>query len=632
MINQNEKLTLCVKSFFLVSTIIAVALYISYWFGFSVFGRILLTTDYSYLLYAALSPMIFLGIGHKGIQDKTGPRWYDFWLAAVFMCSFVYCFLSSDEISYGLWMSNPSNIQTIVAILLVLLSLEAGRRAAGWNYVAVILVCMAYSLFADRFSGPLYGVSIPFTRLILDFSFGEDGILGVPAVLIGRSMFGFYVFAATMQVLGGSDFFLKLANALFGRFRGGPAKTAVIASGLFGSLSGSITANVMTTGSITIPAMKKAGYSSEYAAAAEACASSGGDTMPPVMGGLAFIAVMVGNFEYSEIIVAAFLPTMLYYFGLLVQIDGYTARRKLKNNSDEESPGLLIIMKDGWPFMVAVAFLIFGLLYMKWGFITPLYTSGLVLVLSFLRRAGKPGKERLAQLLIIAGRQLSYGLAIFLGTGFILVSLYKTGMASALTAWIVSLGSDNILAVLILGALFNLFMGMLGLQRSSYLFLAVTMAPAVASIGHLPEIAVHLFLIFFAGLGGLTPPVAITAFIAAGIAGANGMKTAWTSMRLGFVLFIIPFFFVFQPALILQGTLWKILFFGSSVFVGVFFVASAIEGYILGYGELKRHERVLVSIIGVLIAFPQFVSILIGFVLGGIIFIRTRGKSHKKIV
>ena len=613
-----DKVSPFIQFLYFSATAAAVILFIIYWFGFPLGGKRLLGTEYSYLLFAFLSPLVYIGIGRKGFGYVSIPHWSDYVLAVLFLISFLLCFISSDAISYGLWTSHPGALQLITASVLVFLSLEAGRRAAGWGYVTVILLSVFYSLWADRFSGPFYGVPVSLSRLITDFAFGVDGILGIPAGLVGKSILGFYVFAAAMQGLGGSDFFLELAKASLGKYRGGAAKTAVIASGLFGSLSGSITANVMTTGSLTIPAMKKAGFTPEYAAATEACASSGGDTMPPVMGGLAFIAVMVGDFEYSEMMVAAFLPTLLYYFGLLVQVDGYTAKCITEERSQNNSRGILSVLKKGWHFPVTIGFLVFGLVYMKWGYITPLYASVLILLLTAIRNKGTIKRAQWKDIFLTAGRHLSYGVAIFLATGLLMVSLYKTGMAAALSAWIITLGSENLIPVLFIGAFFNLFMGMLGLQRSSYLFLAVTMAPAVASAGNIPQVAVHLFLIFYAGLGGLTPPVAITALIAARIAGAKGLKTALISLRLGFVLLLLPFFFVFQPALILQGALWDILLFGTAVFIGVFLMASAIEAYLTGYGILKIPERVFIFFTGILLAFPDIRSILSGLVLGSV--------------
>jgi TRAP-type uncharacterized transport system fused permease subunit len=210
---------------------------------------------------------------------------------------------------------------------------------------------------------------------------------------------------------------------------------------------------------------------------------------------------------------------------------------------------------------------------------------------------------------------VNFGMAIFLSIGFILVGLYKTGMAAAVTAWVVSLGAGNVFLILLLGAIFNLLMGMVGLQRTSYLFLAVTMAPAVTAVTGIPIVAVHLFIIFYAGLGGLTPPVAINAFIAASIAGANAMKTAWTSLRLGIVLLFIPFYFVLQPALIMQGAPLEILYHTLLAALGIFFLTSGLEGYIIRLGKLTTFQRTMFILGGLLISFPQMITTLIGLVI-----------------
>jgi len=207
---------------------------------------------------------------------------------------------------------------------------------------------------------------------------------------------------------------------------------------------------------------------------------------------------------------------------------------------------------------------------------------------------------------------INFGMAVFLAIGFIMVGLYKTGVAGAITAYIVALGAGNVIAILLISAAFNMLMGMVGLQRGSYLFLAVTMAPAVVTMTGVPIVTVHLFIIFYAGLGGLTPPVAINAFVAASIAGADPMKTAWKSMRLGIVLLFVPFFFVLQPALAMIGTWQDILYHTALALAGIFVLTSGLEGYLLRVGNLSLWERALVIVGGFMVAFPDDSFILFG--------------------
>jgi len=608
-----------VKLVYLGTTLAAVVLFVLYWRAIPVGGEVISGTTYFYLLFAILGFNVFIGLGASRKSRAAAPPWYDYLLSLLVTAIFIFFLLHSDEISMRLWTPPPSAFHFALALALGLLALEAGRRAGGWGYVAVLGASIVYPLFADKMPGVLYGFSLSFEDMFGDFAFGADGILGLPAAMLGEMILGFYLFAGVMLGLGGGEFFLKLATALMGRVRGGPAKVAVLASGFFGSLTGSIMANIAATGSFTIPAMKRTGYSREYAAAIEACASSGGDTMPPVMGGLVFMAAIIANVDYATIMVAALVPTVLYYFGLLVQVDGYAAKAGFKGLPAQDIPRLWPTLKEGWVYLASIGFLVFGLLYMRWGMITPVYGSVLMLLLTVLTGRSKLTLRRLEAALAYTAGLVNFGMAIFLSIGFILVGLYKTGMAAAVTAWVVSLGAGNVFLVLLIGAIFNLLMGMVGLQRTSYLFLAVTMAPAVAAVTDTPIIAVHLFIIFYAGLGGLTPPVAINSFVAASIAEADAMKTAWTSLRLGVVLVFIPFFFVLQPALLMQGTAWEIVYHTALAMLGIFMLASGLEGYLLGLGRPTVAQRIILVTGGFLIAFPQTAATLAGLGLTGVV-------------
>ena len=604
-----------VKIAYLGTTLAAVIVFVLYWLAIPLGGTVISGTAYFYLLFAILGFNIFIGLGASRKIRTGAPPWYDYLLSVLTPAIFFFFLFHSNEISMRLWTPPPSAFHVALALILGILSLEAGRRAGGWGYVAVLGVSLVYPLFADKMPGVLYGFSLSLQEIFADFAFGANGILGLPAAMLGKMVLGFYLFAGVMLGLGGGEFFLKLATALMGRVRGGPAKIAVLASGFFGSLTGSTIANIAATGSLTIPAMKKTGYSPEYSAAIEACASSGGDTMPPVMGGLVFMAAIIANIDYATIMVAALVPTVLYYFGLLVQVDGYAAKAGIKALPPANMPRLWATLKEGWIYLFCIGFLVFGLLYMRWGMITPVYASVLMLLLSVITGRKSFSIQKLESALAYTAGLVNFGMAIFLSIGFILVGLYKTGMAAALTAWVISLGAGNVFLILLIGAVFNLLMGMVGLQRTSYLFLAVTMAPAVAAVTGIPIIAVHLFIIFYAGLGGLTPPVAINAFIAASIAEADAMKTAWTCLRLGVVLIFIPFFFVLQPALVMQGTLWEILYHTTLAMMGIFILASGLEGYLIKFGRLTKIQRVIMIAGGFLIAFPQWIDTLVGLAL-----------------
>lgn len=632
-----------IRVIFLVGPVVAIILFILHWFSVPVGGSVLSATRYYYLLYAALGFNVLIGIGGSGKRRNDSPPWYDYVLASILWIIVIYFLANSASINANLWDDPPGPLQYVAAVTIGVLAIEAGRRVGGWGFVALLVVSIIYPLVADKMPGRLWGASFTFDEVLGNFAFGDDGMLGLPAYMLGELILGFYLFAGVMMGMGGGEFFLKLATAIAGKWRGGPAKVAVISSGFFGSLSGSIVANIAGTGAFTIPAMKKMGYPPEYAAAIETCASTGGDTMPPVMGGMVFFMVYIANVEYADVLVAAFLPTLLHYWGLLMQVDSYAARTGLKGLPKKQIPPIGRTLREGWIYLLMIAFLVFGLVYMRWGAITPIYAVALVIILQFItwlfkkardsnnpemslaassRRAFNRTENALAQ----AAGLINYGTAVFLGMGFILVGLNKTGLAGGLTAWIISLAGQNFYLIMLIGVVFCLIMGMVGLQRASYLFLAITMAPALVEIGaNAPElaaiggvsvIAVHLFIIFYSGLGGFTPPVALHAFIAAGIAGADPMKTAWLSMRLGIVLIFIPFFFVLQPALLIIDQPWhSVLLHLSLAMIGIWLLASGLEQYLAGVGRLNWWSRPFLMAGGFLIAFPQWITTIIGFVL-----------------
>jgi TRAP transporter 4TM/12TM fusion protein len=394
--------------------------------------------------------------------------------------------------------------------------------------------------------------------------------------------------------------------------------------------------------------MKKAGYSPEYAAAIEACASTGSDTMPPVMGGLVFIMVIIFGVDYGDVVLAALLPSLLFYFGLLVQVDAYAARRGLKAAPDTSLPAWWRVLLSGWSYLAGLAVLVFGLVYMRWGAITPIYAALAVLLLQMLEGGLRLVRQRPAGGLRVSFREglrstsrraetglaqtaglVNYAAAIFIGMGFIMVGLLKTGVAAGLAGWIVSAGGHNLYLVLFVCFIFSLIMGLAELQRTAYILLAVIAVPAIMAIskglpefaatGGLPLIGLNLFFIFYAALGGITPPVALHAFVAASIAEAEPMKTSWLACRLGVVLFFLPFFFVLQPALLIIYTpWWQTLLHLAQAAAGIFLLSSALEGYLLRIGILNRRQRLALFAGGFMLAFPLPAVLAAGLVISAV--------------
>ncbi len=586
---------------------IGVAVY--YTFGFVIGGKVLFDVAYYYLLVGIFLPCVFILMPARK-KDKRLP-WYDLVQAALALGIGLYLFSKAFEIVNVGWIP-PSGLNFAIAFILFLLVLEGGRRAGGFVYLAVCAFFGLYALFASHMPGILWGVSYSFVTTIGFNIFSSEALIGIPLKVVAEILIGFLVFAGILIASGGGKFFLNTALALLGRFRGGPAKVAVVSSAFFGSLSGSVFANIVATGSITIPAMKRTGYPKHYAAAIEACSSTGGVLMPPVMGAVAFVMAMLLAIDYAVVIIAAAIPAILYYFGLLMQVDAYAAKVGLRGLPQEEIPSLKRTLIEGWPFIVVLLFLVWGLLYMRWERLAPYYASGLLVLLSFTRRETMLTPRRIIETLATIGKLITQTMAIMLPIGLITGGLTITGTAPAFTAAIINLGAENIFLILVLGVVTCYFLGMAGLLTAAYIFLAVTLAPAIIQAGGLNVLAVHLFIIYYAMLAVITPPVASGAFIAAGIAGASPMKTAFQAMRLGVVIYFIPFFFIFNPSLILQGPIFETLYLFFLCLLGILLIAAGMEGYLVTVGKIGLWARPLLVVAGFLIAFPGWNTTIIG--------------------
>jgi TRAP transporter 4TM/12TM fusion protein len=449
--------------------------------------------------------------------------------------------------------------------------------------------------------------------------YSNDALLGVVTRVVGETLIGYLIMAALLVATGAADFFLKLAMALMGRARGGPAKVAVLASGFFGSLSGSIFGNVVSTGAVTIPSMRRAGFPGYYAGALEACASTGGMLMPPVMGAVAFIMADFTNTEYAVIVVAAAIPSILYYFGLYCHVDGYAAKAGLSGLPQHELPSVKETLKDGWPFVAVLLFLIWGLVFMRWERLTPFYASVLLIALTFLKRSLRLSPGKIPEVLLETSKLLSQTMALLLPTSFILGGLMATGVAPNIASELVRLGGDNLPLVLAIGVGVCLIFGMLGLIVAAYLMLALTLAPALEQIAGLNTLAIHLFIAYYATLAAITPPVALAAFLASRISDSDPMQTSWHACRLGVVLYFIPIFFLFEPALILQGPLYLTALWLPFSVAAIMLIAAASEGRLWGFGLLRPWARAALFAAALLIGFPEWRSTFVGAVIAALV-------------
>jgi TRAP transporter 4TM/12TM fusion protein len=416
------------------------------------------------------------------------------------------------------------------------------------------------------------------------------------------------MFGAVLQYTGAAHFFNNIAFAMFGGVRGGPAKVSIFASGLMGSVSGSVVSNVLTTGVVTIPAMKRIGFSPAYAGGVEACASTGGVLMPPVMGATAFVMASFLGVPYVTVALAALVPSLVFYLGLFIQIDGYAARRRLKGLPRDELPSIAKTYAEGWHYIIVFVLLVWMLLVMQQEAIAPFYATALLLVINQFSKRYRLNWKKLGVLIEGICGALGELAALLAGVGLIIGSLSVTGLAGTLANDLVYIAGNNIYVLLVMGAITSFIFGMGMTITACYIFLAIVLAPPLVAAGFDP-VAVHLFMMYWGMVSFITPPVALASFVAAGIAKAAPMAVGFQSVRLGSTMYFVPFFFVLNPALILRGSPAEIAVVVATAAVGIAFIASALEGYLVGVGALRGSAagwsaRALLFAAGLAMAMP----------------------------
>ncbi|AQZ95319.1 TRAP transporter permease [Halopseudomonas phragmitis] len=584
---------------------------IAYIFGLTWDGRRMLEGEYYWIFIGFFAAAAFLALPAKSGQSKIPV--YDILAAIAILAVSFYFATNAWEMVQAGWSS------LYLGIVVWLLMMELARRSGGLPFLLVVLVIGLYPLVANHFPGLIMGVPYQFDHMLESYIFRAEGMMGITTKIVAEIILGFLVFAGILLATGAGTFFIDLANASFGRYRGGPAKVAVVASAFMGSLSGSIFSNIAGTGSITIPTMKKAGYPPHYAGAIEACASTGGVVMPPVMGAIAFVMAITIGVDYAVIMIAAILPSLLFYFGLILQVDAYAARTGIKGMPKDELPSTRKVLLSGWPFLFVMLFLMWGLLYMRWEYYTPWYACILMIGLSFLRKETRLTPARLFSAIRQIGVLVTQTAAIILPIAFVVSALTITGVTGSVTSGLVGLGGDNVFLVILFGIIACFIMGMAGLAIVAYIFLAVTLAPAIIEVGGLNTIAVHFFIVYYAMLSAITPPVGAAAFLAGTIAGARPMRTSFTAMRLGIVIYFVPLFFLFQPALVLQGDLTPLVYVLPSIIIGIMLISGGLEGYLLGAGLLKPWQRLPMIAAGFAFSFPGLITTLIGGVFSALL-------------
>ena len=575
--------------------------------------------------------IIFIGFlmypAKKGKQRVYFMPLYDIILMLVGSGSFLYfTFDAKTIIQQG---NNFQLYQIIIGIIGILALFELCRRCVGMPIIIVALIFMAYAL--------IWGLSNPdfmrrVTRLVGNlFYTTTSGILSVPINTCSKFIAIFIIFGAFLERTGIADFFIKISNSIVGGFSGGPAKVAVVASAFEGMVSGSSVANTVGSGSVTIPLMKRTGYKPEFAAAAEASASTGGQIMPPIMGAAAFLMAENIGVPYSNIALRAILPAALYFLGVFITVHLEAKKEGLRGLSKEELPRFLPLLKQSYlllPLIILIGLVSANLKSIAYAAAVAILAT---IVVGLFNKENRITPKRIFEALA-AGGQGVITVAVACGVaGIIAGTITMTGLASMLINGIITLANGKVIIALFLTMICCIILGMGVPTTANYCIMAATCAPILTQMG-VPAIAAHFFVFYFGIVADLTPPVALAAYAGAAIAQANPMKTALTSTKLAIGAFIVPYIFALNPAMLFVDTsVWEVILICITSVVGMFGVSSALEGYILT--NMKWFERIIGGIGGLLLIYPGILTDIIGLALvGAVVLIQLISKKAHKAV
>lgn len=570
-------------------------------FQIQYFTSILVGQAYFFCIMSFFFPLAVVSF----FPDLKGRlRWYRPVLAIMAFVIAFYFFLTSPAAFYEGWEVQPPWHAMVMSLVLISLVMWSIRYVGGWPLFAVCFFFGALPLFTDYMPSILSGVAYGFWSTVTFHALGTESLLGLPMRVVGRLLIGYLIFGAVLQCTGGGKFFLDFALSLLGRYRGGAAKVSIVSSSFFGSLSGSVVANIVTTGTFTIPTMKRGGFPPHYAAAVEACASTGGVLMPPIMGATAFIMAEFLNTSYLNVCLAAVIPSALYYLTLFLQVDCYAAKNGLKGLPREKLPSLAKTLWEGWPYVLSFVVLIWFLVVQRLEAQAPYYASAALLLLLMLQKKTRLNFEGYLSLLQTAGRTIAHIMATLLGVGFVIGSLSMTGIAFSFASELTNLAGGNMLFLLFLGAMGSYVLGMGMTVSACYIFLALIIAPALIESGFNP-MATHLFFMYCGMLSYITPPVAVGSFSAASVAEASPMRTGWTSMRLGIGIWLLPLIFALSPSLIFQGSILNGVLAVLLTALGFSLLAQGAEGMTVLFvtRRLGLAARVIFVVAGCMIPF-----------------------------
>jgi TRAP transporter 4TM/12TM fusion protein len=569
---------------------------------YRMFGLVLFTEQYVSGILALAFLLVFLAVPAGRGRSQSVPPWYDIVAGILGFAASAYISVNFVELGTQMFFAPIDGLLAAVAV--VALSLEGIRRTVGWPLVTVVAAFLLYGVAGHLIPGVMSARPTGAQQLVYYMAFDSNAILGTPIMVAATIVIAFVLFGNLLMATGGSAFFTDISLASMGRFRGGSAKIAVAGSALFGTISGSAVANVVATGVVTIPMMKKSGYPPHQAAAIESCASTGGSLMPPVMGAAAFLMAEFLQITYAEVMLIAIVPSILYYAVLFIVIDLEAGRAAIARVEEELIPRAISVLRDGWYFPLPFGVLIYTLFWLnRRPEEAALYSAVTLLACAIL--FGYKGKRPTFGAVFDAVRQTGHGvldiIMICCGAGIVIGVLSVTGLGFGLTLTLVSIAGKSLLVLLVLAALISIVLGMGMPTIAVYVLLAALVAPAMVEAGVLPQ-AAHLFVLYFGMMSFITPPVAVAAFAAASIAKADPFRTGFTAMRFGWAAYIVPFLFVYSPELILVGRPEMIAFDIATAFGAIWLISAGFVGYALR--PVAGIERWAFTLSGALLLIP----------------------------
>lgn len=542
-------------------------------------------------------------------REKMNPL--DAILAVLSVVATMYLVVNYKELVTRAGMNTPTDIA--IGVIGVLLVFEATRRTVGWPMLTVALVFLAYAFLGPYMPGILAHRGVSFDELVSHLYFTTEGIFGVPMGVSSTFIFLFILFGAYLDATGLGKFFIDFANALAGWAVGGPAKVAVLSSGLMGTVSGSSVANVAGTGSFTIPMMKKLGYRPSFAGAVEAAASTGGQLMPPVMGAAAFLMAEFVGVPYIEVVKAAVIPALLYYTGIWLSVHYEAKKYGLKGTPREELPKFGPLLREkghlALPLIVIVYLLVTGYTPMR----AALYAIGLTIVCACLRKNTRITFKQFVEGLIVGAQSVLGVLIACASAGIIIGVVTKTGVGLKLATALLDLAGGKMLPAMFFTMITSLILGMDVPTTANYVITSTIAAPALVQM-HVPVLAAHMFAFYFGIVADVTPPVALAAYAGAGIAGANPMKTGVTAAKLAIAAFVVPYIFVLAPQLLMiNATAPTILMAMVTAIIGMWGLSLAMIGFC--QHPLNVLQRIAFFIGGLCLIIPGSMTDLIGIVI-----------------